>query len=106
MTNRLRNLFLFGAIGWAVVIFCLSQIPAVDVPPVFFGNDKLLHAIVYGILGFLILGSMKVPAGGHRVFQPWLAITLVVIYGVLDEFHQHFVPGRTPDIHDVMADAL
>jgi VanZ family protein len=30
----------------------------------------------------------------------------VVIYGGLDEFHQHFVQGRTADIHDLMADAV
>jgi VanZ family protein len=106
MSNTLRNLFLLCALGWAAVIFYLSHLPGVDVPPLFFGKDKLLHASVFGILGFLTLGAMKTTVDGYRVFQPWLAVVLVIVYGVLDEFHQHFVPGRSPDIYDVMADAV
>lgn len=105
-TNTVRNLFLLCALGWAGVIFYLSSLPGVDVPPLFFGEDKLLHAVVFGILGFFALGAMKTTGDGYRVFQPWLAVVLVVVYGALDEFHQHFVPGRTPDIHDLMADAV
>ena len=106
MSNTLRNLFLLCALGWAGVIFYLSHLPGVDVPPLFFGKDKLFHAVVFGILGFFALGAMKTTADGHRVFQPWLAVVLVIVYGVLDEFHQHFVPGRSSDIYDVMADAV
>ena len=105
MSNTLRSLFLVCALGWAGVIFYLSQIPGVDVPPLFFDMDKLMHAIVFGILGFFALGAMNSPDNRHRLYQPWLAVGLVIAYGVLDEFHQHFVPGRTPDIYDVMADA-
>ena len=105
MPNTLRNLFLLCALGWAGVIFYLSSQPGTDIPPLFFGEDKLLHALVFGILGFFTLGAMKTTADGYRPFQIWLAAGLVTGYGVLDEFHQHFVPGRTPDILDVMADA-
>jgi VanZ family protein len=106
MPNTLRNLFLLCALGWAGVIFYLSHLPGADIPPMFYGEDKLIHAFVFGILGIFTLGAMKTRADGYRAFQPWLAVTLVTAYGVLDEFHQHFVPGRTPDIHDVMADAV
>jgi len=106
MPNTLRNLFLLCALGWAGVIFYLSHLPGADIPPMFYGEDKLIHAFVFGILGFFTLGAMKTRADGYRAVQPWLAVTLVTVYGVLDEFHQHFVPGRTSDIHDVMADAV
>ncbi len=106
MIDNLRNYFLPAAIVWAIVIFCLSQIPGVDVPRLVFNTDKLVHAIVYGILGFFTLGSMKSTVEGYRLFQIVLAVVLVVIYGGLDEFHQHFIPGRTADIHDLMADAV
>ena len=105
MPNTLRNLFLLCALGWASVIFYLSSQPGADIPPMFYGEDKLLHAFVFGILGFLTLGAMKTTVDGYHPFQPWLAVILVTVYGVLDEVHQHFVPGRTPDIYDVMADA-
>jgi len=106
MPNTLRNLFLLCTLGWAGLIFYLSHLPGADVPPLIFGMDKIVHAIVFGILGFFVLGAMRATVDGYRAFQPWLAVILVIAYGVLDEFHQHFVPGRTPDIHDVMADAV
>jgi len=105
MSNTLRKLFLICALGWAGVIFYLSHLPGVEVPPLFFGKDKLFHAIVFGILGFFTVGALNGPVHSQRISRPWLAVLLVTAYGVLDEFHQHFVPGRTPDIYDLMADA-
>jgi VanZ family protein len=105
MPNNLRNLFLLCTACWAAVIFYLSHLPGVDVPSFIFGKDKFFHAIAFGILGFFALGSMKTAAQGYRAFQTWLAVILVIGYGVLDEFHQRFVPGRTADIDDVLADA-
>ena len=105
MPDTLRYLFLLCALGWAGVIFYLSGQPGADIPPLFYGEDKLLHALVFGILGFFALGAMKTTADGYRPFQPWLAVILVTVYGVLDEIHQHFVPGRSPELYDVMADA-
>ena len=105
MPNTLRNLFLLCALVWAGVIFYLSSQPGADIPPLFYGEDKLLHAFVFGILGFFTLGAMKTTADGYHPFQLWLAVILVSVYGVLDEVLPHFVPGRTPDIFDVMADA-
>jgi VanZ family protein len=34
------------------------------------------------------------------------AIALATMYGVSDEFHQSFVPGRSPDRFDVVADCV
>jgi VanZ family protein len=106
MPNTFRTLFLLCALCWAGVIFYLSHLPGADIPPLFYGEDKLLHAFVFGILGLFTLGAMKTTPDGYRPFQPWLAVILVTVYGVLDEFHQHFVPGRTTDIFDVIADAV
>jgi VanZ family protein len=51
------------------------------------------------------MGSMKSTSSGYRIGQVWLVVILVVLYGLLDEFHQYFVPGRTVDIYDALADA-
>lgn len=37
-----------------------------------------------------------------RVLLAWGA---AVLYGISDEFHQSFVPNRTPDVRDVLVDA-
>jgi len=29
-----------------------------------------------------------------------------ILYGATDEFHQVFVPGRTPEIYDLVADGV
>ena len=34
------------------------------------------------------------------------AVLLAVGYGVTDEWHQSFVPGRTPELRDLLADAV
>ena len=106
MPVALRNTFLFCALAWAGVIFYLSHLPGSEVPVAFFGQDKLVHVIVFGILGFLVLGAVADTGNKRPAARAWLAMGLVIAYGILDEFHQHFVPGRTPDIYDVIADAL
>ncbi|MEZ4273606.1 MAG: VanZ family protein [Myxococcota bacterium] len=30
---------------------------------------------------------------------------ITILYGLVDEFHQSFVPGRSPDLLDALADA-
>jgi VanZ family protein len=33
-------------------------------------------------------------------------VLFCIIYGISDEFHQSFIPGRFPNIWDVLADGL
>jgi len=100
-----RFIFLTLAIAWTGVIFYLSSQPSIDTPSLFPGQDKLFHMIAFGILGFFLMGGMKTTSNGYRTGQVWLVVVLVVLYGLLDEFHQYFVPGRTMDIYDALADA-
>lgn len=88
------------------IIFALSSIPDLGALP---GgvSDKSGHALGYGILGVLLLRAF---AGGRLSGVTWrsvlLAIAAATAYGVTDEFHQAFVPGRSPDALDVVADLL
>jgi VanZ family protein len=70
-------------------------------------SDKSGHFIGYVILSALLLRAL---AGGRISGITWrtaiLAILGSTVYGLSDEFHQHFVPGRTPDLLDATADAL
>ena len=70
------------------------------------GQDKLFHLVVFGILGFLVMGTLQTPQNGYRQQQLWLVALAVMLYGISDEFHQYFVPGRSVDVYDVLADAL
>lgn len=88
------------------VIFAASSIPDLTALPGGI-SDKSGHGLGYAILGGLLLRAL---AGGRLRNVTWgtaaAAILLATAYGVSDEFHQSFVPGRTPDVHDVMADAI
>jgi VanZ family protein len=89
-----------------VLIFIASSIS--DLGPIPGGvSDKGGHSIGYAILGAVTLRAL---AGGRLsgVTWPRAAATLGIaaLYGASDEFHQSFVPGRTPDVHDVLADCI
>ncbi len=89
---------------WAGVIFTLSSFPSLPSPPTV--SDKHSHMAVYGLLAALIVRAL---AGGRLSGVTWraagLAIGLATVYGVTDELHQGFVPGREPSVLDVVADA-
>jgi VanZ family protein len=65
---------------------------------------KCAHFTEYFILSWLILRGFR--AGRRETHLAWslLAILLVLAYASLDEFHQSFVPGRTPAVRDVLID--
>ena len=103
--SLLRSFFLLLACLWAGVIYYLSSQPGIDVPALFPGQDKLFHLAAFGLLGFLAMGAVKSGRKGYRVWQVWLVAALVAGYGLLDEIHQYFVPGRFTEWYDVLADA-
>jgi hypothetical protein len=100
-------LFLWGpVILQMALIFAASSIPNLGQLPGGI-SDKSGHSIGYGLLGGLLLRAL---AGGRLRGVTWtrgvLAILLATLYGVSDEFHQLFVPGRSADRYDVLADFL
>ncbi len=100
----IRFLFLLLALTWAGVLYYLSAQPGIDKPLLFIHQDKILHFVAFGLLGFLTMGAIRTKGEAHRNWQVWLIVLLVGLYGVADEFHQRFVPGRNVSIHDVAAD--
>jgi VanZ family protein len=65
---------------------------------------KCAHFTEYFILSLLILRGIRARRHGTRLAWAGLAILLVAGYASLDEFHQRFVPGRTPAVTDVLID--
>lgn len=101
----IRRLSAWGpAAIWAGVLFFLSAVPDMDVPPMFFqGEDKVAHLLLYGVLGgTLAWGRFRSGGPGQR----WLVPALGLLYAVSDEWHQSWVPGRDPSLGDLAADTL
>ncbi len=102
---RLASLML--ALGWMAFIYWESSGPiTLDIPELFPHEDKLFHAVAFGLLAMCYLGSFPLGNSGyHRHHVIW-AIALATLYGAFDEWHQSFVPGRTADAADLLADAI
>jgi VanZ family protein len=68
-------------------------------------SDKVAHVLEYGVLGILWARAVKA-SWPHWTFLLVLAsISLFTgLYGVIDEWHQLYVPGRFSDWHDTFAD--
>ena len=100
----LHRLSLLLAVVWMGMLFWLSHQPSIDAPMLFPGQDKVFHASVYGILGFFLLGAMRPATAGYTRDQIRTSVIIASLYGISDEFHQAFVPGRSPDVLDWLAD--
>jgi VanZ family protein len=99
------------ALLWVPVVLYMAAIFAAsslsnppvpsDVP------DFSLHEIAYFGLTLLLIRAL---AGGrwHAVTHGVLAgaCIVAVLYGVTDEWHQMYVPNRTPELRDLRSDAI
>jgi VanZ family protein len=82
----------------ATIFFASGQgsLPAPDIVNI----DKVTHFAVFGLLATLVCRC------GFPPPRAWLAVVITSIYGMTDEWHQSFVPGRSVDIADWVADTL
>ena len=86
-------------------IFFVSAIPASGLDIQIW--DKAMHFIVYGALGVFFLLPMTDGRWSNLTMKAaWPAVLFALLYGVTDEIHQMFTPGRHPDVRDVIADTL
>jgi VanZ family protein len=95
------------ALLYAGVIYALSaqSNPLQFLPPEILLQDKLLHTIEYAALAALLVPALRL-AGASPGAALALAVGLASLYGATDEFHQSFVPGRSADVLDWVADTL
>jgi VanZ family protein len=86
------------------LIFYLSSFQRAPLPDNV--SDKLAHMGAYAVLGVLVVfgfaGRLPVRLTSRLAV---LTVLVTTLYGVSDELHQMFVPGRSADVYDVMADA-
>ncbi|OQY28486.1 MAG: hypothetical protein B6244_06970 [Candidatus Cloacimonetes bacterium 4572_55] len=89
-------------------IFVVSAIPSNKLPsPVIQLSDKFLHLFVYLILGILLRRAFAFSRNTKfQVHALELALISGILWGISDELHQWFVPGRLADLYDVLADAI
>ena len=90
-------------LGWlwpfaiALLIFVASSRSTLAGPRIP-DSDKVVHFAVYGLLATLVCRQGR----GWRA-AGWTLLA-VSAYGATDEWHQSFVPGRSTDLFDWIAD--
>jgi hypothetical protein len=93
-------------LGWLPALFMMLLIFLVSAQsssnlPNFDWADGLVkksgHTVGYAILAWLYWRALE-----FKDSQRWVAWLLAVLYALTDEFHQSFVPGRHPDVLDVL----
>ena len=84
-------------------IFYFSSLPGtqltIELP------DKPIHLFLYSFMALLVVRALSggLPARISSTVAGG-ALVVTVVYGVTDEFHQSFVPGRSADLQDLYAD--
>lgn len=96
---------------YAALIFIISSLSEIGfMVPVFvlhFDPETFtMHLLEYIPFGFL-LGRAVYRTEGLKKFQKIYFPTLLgVFYGLTDEIHQYYVPGRTASPYDALADSI
>jgi VanZ family protein len=94
-------------IVYCVFIFIQSHLPVPFEMPEVSHFDKLLHLGAYGVMAILFYRTYQ--AGWPRAMQQaliWASVISTALYGLSDEIHQYFVPQRSADPLDWLADAI
>ena len=94
-----------------LVVYCglIFQASAQPTLPIdmnlFLHQDKLVHMMAYGVMGSLCWRALR-----HFIHQQplltWCCIGFCGLYGLSDEIHQSYIPGRCADAMDLVADII
>jgi VanZ family protein len=96
-----RRISGFLAAAHMCAIFLLSSMSHPPQLETGYDLSTLAHLLEYALLGFLLSTALGVEK--KKIF---VAVMIAGIYGVTDEVHQFFVPGRVASIYDAAADLI
>ncbi len=88
-----------------LILWLFPNLSDARVAAIHFLIRKVAHFTEYAILAFLARRAF-ITSSYTSIQRRWfqLALLLVVVYSLLDEFHQSFVPSRTASIYDSAID--
>ena len=95
-------LFWFMTAAYMGIIFYLSSRSSFHLPRLPEYSDKIIHICLYIPLAYLLFLSLRESGLRRHVFIT--AVVIAAVYGISDEFHQYFVPGRNASAWDAVAD--
>ncbi|MDX8412805.1 MAG: VanZ family protein [Mariprofundales bacterium] len=74
--------------------------PALPIPFI----DKWVHGCAYAVMGWLAWHTWRHHCPAQTAI--YLAALFCSLYGISDEWHQSFIPGRDADPFDWLADTI
>lgn len=91
--------------GYWIILFILTSLPTGMALTTDF-SDKVNHFGAYGLLSVLLYLNLKIQDKYKLLRKNAGTFTIIIasIYGMLDELHQMFVPGRSAEFWDWLAD--
>ncbi len=99
--------FWFPVILYSGIIFCVSSMPNVRTPLPDMHLDTIIHLLIYMPFGFLLARAIYGEKGvNSRGLLLGAVVLFSFLYGCSDEIHQSFVPGRSAEIMDLIADTI
>jgi len=87
------------------IAYSLQRVIPFSVETINFIVRKGTHFVVFFVLGFCVAYSLKFHVQKHLKLL-LLAWGIAAVYGVLDEIHQYFVPGREMALLDMVINAV
>lgn len=108
LKKSLRIWYSLPAILIAVIIFWLSNTTHPEFPKIgIVWEDKIAHSIAYFIFGISLAMFLMSNTSWDSVQKIGL-VTLFIgtLYGLSDEVHQYFIPGRDAEFLDWVADVV
>jgi VanZ family protein len=87
---------------WAGVILFGTSLPQAAVPLQTSGIDKILHFTIYTVFAYLLSRQIAEDTTPSRAALG--AVVIAVAFAAADEWHQRFIPGRSTEFADWLAD--
>ena len=103
-----RQLLAWSAvISYCGLLYYLSEQPRLRLPQMVSSSDTLAHVATYAVLGWLWTVALRATWEGCSSLAVLLFTLIFTLgYGLSDEWHQSFVPGRVSSAVDVVADVI
>jgi len=104
LESNKKSLVYFPLYFYWIILFALTSFPT-DALPSFGIGDKFEHLIAYFVLTILMQLTFHFQKKYERLkLKPgYYAVLISALYGIVDEVHQYFIPGRYCDILDLLA---
>lgn len=97
----------FPLVLYWLILLVATSLPSKSVPAIGI-HDKFEHFFAYLILTLLLGLTFHFQEKCGNLNRNWLRWTAIVgiFYGIIDELHQYFIPGRFCEFLDLLSNTL